>query len=117
MLFFIVMLHNHRVSAADMSISLGTSAHETGNLEVMNTNALRVWNPETQKRRRLASATGGLRRELCAKLETLPRVKSARIKDTGFFFIALVRLEGSHALRRKACNLRNLAAMLMEALA
>ena len=28
--FFIVMLQNHQVSAADMSISLGTSAHETG---------------------------------------------------------------------------------------
>lgn len=99
-----------------MSISLGTSAHETGNLSLMNTNALRIWNPGTQKRRRRPSSTGGLRRELCARLEALPRVKTARIKDTGQGFTALIRLEGGHTMQRKARNLRNLAALLLEAI-
>ena len=110
------MLQSQSIPAAGSSISLGTSAHETG-LSVTNTNALRFWDPETGKRRRRASSSGELRRDLCAFLLSLPRVKSAKVKDTGIFFIATVRLEGGNTLRRTACNLGNLQALLLEALA
>lgn len=114
--FFIVMLQNHQYSPAATSGCAGTSAHETGNLAMMNTNSLRFYTQQGTRHRR-ASGTATLRTELCGYLlQTYSALRRVRINDTGTIFFATLYLYGGIRIRRSAYNLENLRRLLMEAL-
>lgn len=113
--FLFIMIQNQPLSNAALLSGLGTSAHDTGRLEAMNTNPLRFYTPRGTRRRK-PSSTSVPRASLAGELlRSVPGVRGVRLKDTGVLFIGRVRLSGGKTVTRKAYNLKNLRGLLLDA--
>lgn len=89
-----------------------TSAHETSLLSVFNTNCLRFYS-ENGKRRRRASSTRQMRRQLSDELvQNFTDIRSIKIKDTGILFTARIKGHSGRTIHRTAYTLYSLARLL-----
>ena len=111
------MLQSQNLSLAASLGGPGTSAHETGAPSTLyNTNPRRRYDAQG-RRRRSRTDSRQPRETLCSELLATGGVRTAKVRDTGTLFIARLRTTGGRTITRRACNLKNLRGLLLDALA